>query len=285
MWVSAPRVGSTAVDVGGLREPQNRWRIRSGGKPMSTTRTSPARSAPGSRSAPVFGAPNVTVSAASTASPVHRARTSRPRPRGCRPRRPAPAWRSAPRSAAAHSSSGILRNPVPKSASTAISARASSRRPKGRRPARIRASVSDSEASEVARSPGRAGPRGPRTHHHRDPDPLAREMPRGNEAVPSVVALAADDPRPAGRRCRPGGRWRPAPRPAPPVPSDRAAGTPPAWVARSSSTACGGREDRLHRSATATAKATAFVRSCVKVMRTGGRCRGRRRGASRCRWS
>ncbi len=41
----------------------------SGGKPMSTTRTVPARSAPGSSITPTLAAPNVTVRSAQTASP------------------------------------------------------------------------------------------------------------------------------------------------------------------------------------------------------------------------
>ena len=125
LCVSGSRDGSQAATSEGSVS-HARARTRSSGKPMSTTRTMPACSAPGIRTAPSFTAPNVTVSRARTASPS----TTPVVP--FTPEGMSTATIGTPASlrlaiAAAQSSSGMPRNPVPKIASTATSARASSR--------------------------------------------------------------------------------------------------------------------------------------------------------------
>ena len=99
---------------------------RSSGDPMSTTRTVPERSAPGSSTEPTFAAPNATVRSAQTAEPS----TAPVRPSTPEGMSAATTGARAALSASIASSqtpSGSPRKPVPKSASTATSARASDR--------------------------------------------------------------------------------------------------------------------------------------------------------------
>ena len=100
--------------------------MRSSGKPMSATRTCPARSAPGRSAAPAFMAPNVTVRSAWIAAPST-APVDPFTPEGMSTATMGTSASFRPVMASAHASSGMPRNPVPKMASIATSARASSR--------------------------------------------------------------------------------------------------------------------------------------------------------------
>ena len=198
---------------------------------------------------------------------VDRARRRRRPPTGCRRRSPAPRPAFSPSIAAAHSSSGTPRKPVPKIASIATSARASSAaRPAGlnarpvspcspRRPALEAAGSRSSSSASTAID----------AHAHAP----ACQVPRRDQSVATVVALAAHHHRatavhPAapidrGLRHRAtralhqdvGGRSRRLRRPVQVVRLLRG-------------------EDRLHdvSSCTAIAKATAFVFSWVNVTMT-----------------
>ncbi len=83
---------------------------------MSTTRTSPASSAPGRTTTPVFAASNVTVIAATTAAPSV-APDAPSTPDGTSTATTGAGAAFIASIAAAHSSSGAPRNPVPKIAS------------------------------------------------------------------------------------------------------------------------------------------------------------------------
>ena len=93
---------------------------------MSATRTAPANSAPGRSTTPTFGAPKVTVRSARTASPST-APVAPFTPEGMSTATTGDGDAFSPAIASAQSSSGIPRNPVPKSASMTTSARRSSR--------------------------------------------------------------------------------------------------------------------------------------------------------------
>ena len=93
---------------------------------MSATRTAPASSAPGRIATPTFGAPNVTVRSARTASPST-APVAPFTPDGMSTATTGAGEVLSPAIASAHSSSGTPRNPVPNTASIATSARSSSR--------------------------------------------------------------------------------------------------------------------------------------------------------------
>jgi hypothetical protein len=125
LWVSWPRRGSMACTSPPSTRPRSLWR-RSSGNPMSTTRSSPACSAPGWRTSPTLGPPNVTVT---------KARTDGPRTTPVSPSTPegmstatigtSEAFRASMASRCVPSAGP--RNPVPKIASIAASALPSSR--------------------------------------------------------------------------------------------------------------------------------------------------------------
>ncbi len=139
-----------------------------------------------------LAAPNVTVRSLRTASPST-APVAPFTPEGMSTATTGGAPAFNPSIAAAHRSSGTPRNPVPKTASTATSARASSRASRdsvamSTREAHLR------EPREVRRG-GLAEPVRRFHREHRDAHAPAREVTRRHEPVAAVVPLAADHDR------------------------------------------------------------------------------------------
>ena len=239
---------------------------RASGNPMSTTRSAPARSAPGMSTAPTFAAPNVTVRSLLTASPST-----------------APVLPSTPEGMSTATTGGgprvepgdgrgpaVLGNPAEPRAEDRVDrdvgARQFALKPHGR--ARANPDAHLRKPLPVRRGRFVQTLRGLDAQHaHRDAPP--RQMPGGHEPVPAVVPLAADH------------HGAPAVRAAAEVghrARHRAAGPLHEHLARHAARlrltvqlhGLLRRQDRLHAersSCTATANATAFVFSCVKVMR------------------
>ena len=212
---------------------------------MSTTRTSPANSAPGSSTAPVFAAPNATVRSARTATPSTAALVPST-PLGMSTATIGTSAAFSPSIASAHSSSGSPRNPVPKIASTATSARSSSRpsvagsnrrtrTPVSARRRRLAAAGSRDPAGSCSTTTTTRIPHRARCRAVTNPSPPLFPLPHTTTArrpyeppVRSAQALATAQPARSMRS---------------------SAATPRACVARSSSTAsCGERTGFIRRS-------------------------------------
>ena len=256
---------SGARDGNAARRPRapsaTRAHRRVRGKPTSATRTSPASSAPGSSTTPTFGAPNVTVSSATDRGPEHgpgppstpdgmsTATTGRAAPQARRWRRP-----TRPPGSPGTRSRRPRRRPTSARASSAAEPRAenprslrSPRPPGARSSPRARAARPGSTACTVTRIPAPG------------------QVPRGDVSVAAVVALAAHDHGP------------PAVRPSAEVEHRPRDGPPGAFHQDPAGRRSPGRAIQLDRllgvrtaftGRTATAKATAFVFSCVNVIST-----------------
>ena len=183
--MSGSRAGSIAATSSASTSTRS-LRIRSVGNPIRSTSTTPACVAPGSRTSPGFGAPNVTVRSARTAGPST-APVSPLTPEGMSTATSGTGDAASAPIASAYEPAGAPRKPVPKIASIATSARSSSR---------------SSAAGLEPATPHRRGPepceirpRGTRERvvqeQHGGADARAVQVPGRDQAVATVVALAA----------------------------------------------------------------------------------------------
>ena len=189
LCASSARRGITAATSAGSSRTTSSG-VVSVAKPMSTTRTVPACSAPGNRTAPSLGAPNVTVTSAHTASPST-VPVAPSTPEGISTATTGTGDAFNARIAAAHPPVGSPWKPgTEQCIDRDIGARELAGQGRGLERCGRQVHFPQPHSVGGRRLAGHID-RLQRDDAH--PHPPPSQVPRGDEAVPSVVARAADD--------------------------------------------------------------------------------------------